>query len=283
VPEFDQDTNICVIGLGWLGQPLASHFLAKGAKVFGTTTSIGKNQKLKEQKIDCALFNLYEGGANALPNSFFNNSHLILNIPPGRNNLDGAAYTANMMSLIDHAFECGLKQLVFISTTSVYGDSEGDITNRSARAPQTTSAVAHCNIEDHCIQNYSKRVCILRPSGLVGANRHPAISLSGKAGIALGNNPVNLVHRDDVISAIDAIISKNIVQKALNLSSLEHPCRSDYYTWCAQQLGLRIPLFERDERPPSAITSKKIRAQETYAILGIKPKYPSPYDMLSVL
>jgi nucleoside-diphosphate-sugar epimerase len=183
-----------------------------------------------------------------------------------------------MKSLIDYASNSGLSRLIFVSTTAVFGECKGEINNRTETAPLSESGKAHQHIEDYIKTHYWQKSAIVRPSGLVGEQRHPAISLSQKTGIKLGKNPINLIHREDVIRVIEAIVDTNTFAHAFNLASLDHPCRKDYYTWCCGHMGIQRPSFEEDSRCDSEIDGKIVNMQSELIQLGLTLTYPSVYD-----
>jgi nucleoside-diphosphate-sugar epimerase len=194
-----------------------------------------------------------------------------------------------MIALIDYAMAAGLTRLIFISTTSVFGNYEGTVTNKTAPSPVTDSGKAHETIENHLFENYPQRSKILRPSGLIGPNdsetggslnaiRHPIYSLCSKVDIPKGNDPVNLVHQSDVIKAIHALLTQQTITHAFNISALDHPSRQTYYQWAAKQVMLPTPTFADDTKKRQL--GKLIDASITFAELGISPNYASPFDML---
>jgi nucleoside-diphosphate-sugar epimerase len=213
-----------------------------------------------------------------------------------------------MKSLFDYILLHHAQHICFISTTSVFGALEGRISNDSVLTPNTPSGNAHVELEFHlkdlAIASVIKpqgdaigfSCSALRLAGLVGKDRHPITTLSQKSNIALGKNPVNLVHQQDVIQVICAILQDAERRKhdsdsfemtnslldrnfyAANLCSLEHPTREEYYTWCAQQKGIRNPKFTPDTR--EFASGKWIDSEQTISQLQVKLHYPSPYNML---
>lgn len=296
---------VSIIGLGWLGLPLADLFIQKGYSVAGTTTCAEKLAKIRNTSLTVNQFNLYADLPDSLPEDYFKDSALVLNIPPGRKNFQSQEYRSKMLALIDYAMQAQLKQIVFISTTSVYGDTRGTINNNTPLAPLTESAKAHVAIERHLMSHYPERACVIRPSGLVGPNhsltnlaqdyRHPIYSLSKKEYLDSGTNPVNLVHQSDLLTAIAVAVDKGIVDTRLNLSSTSHSSRREYYTWCAKQLNLPAPNFSNEvdksdendknksqlgKTSSAAPSYKVIDASDSLETLGICLAYPSPFDML---
>lgn len=290
-------SSICIIGLGWLGFPLAETLQAKNHQIKGSVRSPNKQNIIEKKanfKVD--LFNLYaEQYANTLPTlqCLQDSEVVIINIPPGSINFQAGLYIQNMQGLTHQAFDSGCKHLVFVSTTGVFSKDHDVVTNTSVADSKTPSGAAHIAIENFLSKNYAKRSTIIRPAGLIGPNqsfeeneyassgtkfRHPIYTLCHKTNIEKGNDPVNLVHLDDVIAVIVAAIEQKCTGQALNVSATEHPTRKEYYEWCAKQLKLPIPGFLEDNKKRQM--GKIIDASDTYSLLGLVPNYNSPYKML---
>jgi len=314
-----------IIGLGWLGTPLAMHFLGAGHSVAGTTRNSEKAHELTHKGIQTVLFDVYETDFTTLPCEIFQDANVIINIPPGRKDFAPPLFIARMKSLFDYALTHKSKHICFISTTSVFGGLEGRISNDSALTPNTPSGNAHVELELYLkdlaqayaietdsnemrallnkesqyfgladISNFS--CSVLRLAGLVGKDRHPITTLSQKSNVAQGRDPVNLIHQQDVIQIIEALLQNSETKNrnkhslettgklvennfyAANLCSSAHPTREDYYTWCAAQKGIRCPEFMLDTR--DFVSGKWIDAQQTTAQLKVQLYYPSPYNML---
>jgi len=288
-----------IIGLGWLGTPLAMHFLSAGHSVAGTTRDPNKSATLAIDGIQTVLFDLYSNDATTLPSDIFEDANVVINIPPGRKSFESTLFIARMKSLFDYALLHQAQHICFISTTSVFGGLEGRISNDSTLTPATPSGAAHVELELYLkglAYTGDVSCSVLRLAGLVGKDRHPITTLSQKSNIALGRNPVNLIHQQDVVNVISAVLQKarqenqhrsssqatNNLFKcnfyAANLCSSEHPTREDYYNWCADQKGLRSPQFTPDNR--GIVNAKWIDSEQTTTSLQIQLEYPSPYNML---
>jgi nucleoside-diphosphate-sugar epimerase len=288
--------KVFIVGLGWLGLPLAFSLSAAQANVYGSVSSEQKRDNYAPY-IDTQHFNLYSTLPSCLLPTHFSNAVMVLNIPPGRRDFEQKRFVQNMLKLIDHAMQNGLRQLIFISTTSVFNGHFGRIINSTRTKPTTASGFAHQDIEQHLLSHYSDKVCIIRPSGLIGPTinlnqqvvqyRHPIFSLSAKTDIRNGNDRVNLVHQNDLIAAITQVMKLRITAKSFNLAAIEHPTRFEYYTWCAKQLDLPLPdfnqqdlLIKQTEKNTPQQQAKTIDACDTFEQLGLIPVHASPYSML---
>ena len=270
--------NISLCGYGWLGQPLAKKLLVCGHQVVATKRSVAKTSTLNQFGVEIIPMTLGEALSPEAKKKLFASHILIINIPPGRKSFNPTAFIHDMCSLIDNAKFNGVSQVIFISTSAVYGDSEGIITESSLPSPATASGQAHLAIEQHLQQQYAQQATILRLAGLVGGDRHPVKHLSGRREILNGQQCVNLIHQLDVINAISHIIDKQIYGDVLHLACPDHPSRQDYYTWASERLGLAAPQFAK----PGTLKGKRIDATYSLKKLELALVYPSPYAFLGV-
>ncbi|MGF1867432.1 SDR family oxidoreductase [Enterovibrio norvegicus] len=271
--------TVSVCGCGWLGLPLAESLVQSGYRVFGSKRDQTDADALSEKGIQGVCFDVYAPTAslcNASPgiDALFSADVLVVNIPPGRRDFERARFVNAMKSLIDTAKQQGVKQLIIVSTTSVYGEVTGNVTEETVCQPNTESGKAHRAIEDHVLKTFPETGVVLRFSGLIGAERHPAKHLAGREGIANGNDPVNLIHRDDCIQAISRIIHQQVGGEILHLCADDHPTRAAFYAWAAGEMGLPLPTFEL-----TGGEGKCILAKGTLDTLKMSLKYPSPFDM----
>ncbi|MBT1451124.1 SDR family oxidoreductase [Glaciecola sp. XM2] len=275
-----------IIGLGWLGLPLARNIQDAGGDVIGTTRTPEKRQRLEQEGFKALLFDVFDDAiAEQLPAAFFENRQLIINIAPGRRNIEAKRYIDAISSLISHAFTHGASHLTFVSTTSVFGEQHGVLNESSPVMPVSNSAIAHSQLEQYLLNVFTDKSCVIRLAGLIGPQadiqasdiRHPVTSLVKREEITGGNAVVNLVHQFDAIQCIFSIMKHKHVGKIFHACATDHPTRKDYYTWAAQQMGLSSPKFIND----GDTASKIIDASESFKSLGVTLRYPSPYDMLS--
>lgn len=271
--------QIGICGAGWLGQPLALHLKRQGHNIVATKRQRVDAESLSSKGIMGVPFNLADILSSKTLSRLFASQVICLNIAPGRKSFDPKKYVTDMCNFIDHAHKCGVKNLIFISTSAVYGEDTRIVYEYSSIAPVTESAKAHIAIERHLNQIYGKDACILRLSGLVGENRHPARTLAGKKVMENGQRKVNLIHQDDVMRAISAIIDKGTYGLTLHLAAPHHPSRQEYYQAAADILKLIPPEFAPIKDANKV--GKQINCDLTLEKLDISLSYPSPMDMIS--
>lgn len=267
--------KVAVIGAGWLGLPLCEKLKNSGKTVYATKRSAQDAEQVTYKGIDAFA---YELGDEALPESLTKCHLYIINIGAGRRRFEKNVFETQMIKLLRQCLDDKRKKLIFVSTTSVYGERVREIKEDAEVEPISDSAQAHVAIEDFLKNNFPKSCTILRLAGLISEDRHPAVHFDGKKDVTQAHRMVNLIHRDDAISAIEKIIEKKLFGRVFHLCASEHPTRKDYYCWAAEQLELVPPQFLDETEQPA--TGKKIDASDTLEALELELKYPSPYGML---
>lgn len=269
--------QVAIVGCGWLGLPLSISLQKSGHKIVATCRSKQKANELAKLNFITETFELGDDLEQQRLAGLFGSKVLVLNIPVGRKNPTTEYFVQHMQTLLKHAALSQIENIIFISTTSVYGENSGIITEQDQPNPQTQSGQINLAVENLVKDYFAERCTIIRPAGLVGKNRHPAQYLADKSGLLNPNNVVNLVHQDDVVCAIQTVIEKDIWGQTLHLSAAEHPTRAEYYTWATKKLGLNPPHFTKCDE---LLFGKQIDATRSLEILGFSLRYPSPFDMI---
>ena len=242
--------NICLIGCGWLGFPLAISLIKKGYLVNGTTTSSEKINVLNSNKINGFKIKLSsEGISGDVESCLVNCETLILNIPPGLRKNPKANYVKQMQHLLPYVESSSVKNVLFVSSTSVYDDDERcSVITESSQTSTTSKVALQLLAVESLFQNNSNFNCtILRFSGLFGDQRHPVKYLSGRNNIKNPNAPVNLIHQKDCINIIENILEQNAWNTIFNASAPSHPSKKNYYTSLCLTNKLPVPEFDNTQ------------------------------------
>ncbi|SMY15180.1 SDR family oxidoreductase [Photobacterium aquimaris] len=262
--------KVSICGCGWLGLPLALSLKSQAIEVWGSKTTLTGVEALKQQGIKGCLLTLpISGEVNAAINQFLATDVLIIAIPPGRKNLNPQAHIENIMSLSIAAQRAGCQRIIFISTTSVYDPLQGEVVEVTPVRPNTASGILHYQLEQQLRQHWQHNLTVLRLAGLFGPSRHPVKFLSGRQ-LSAAKQPVNLVHLDDCIQVISAIIQQTVSMPIMHLAASSHPSREQYYTAMALKAQLPPPDFNQDN---DGVNGKKINSNQTLSYLGITMKY----------
>ncbi len=263
--------QISILGCGWLGLPLAEHLIEKGYTIKGSTTSPNRIGELESKEIEAFIIELFPDKILGNYQDFLQNSKtLIIDIPPKLRGENPVSFVAKMKTFLQKAIlNSTIENVLFISSTSVYGDEVINVTEETLEKPETLSGKELLETEHFLQQQTHFKTTILRFGGLIGGSRNPAKSLSGKTNMATPNAPINLIHQDDCIGIITAIIKQNFWNQKLNASTPFHPTRQEYYTAIAQELGLPFPAFEQSHDSGKVIDSSKLILELGYNFIHV--------------
>jgi len=239
--------TISILGCGWLGLPLAKALSEQGYRVKGSTTRTERFAEIEQIGAESFLLKAENGkwiGERLL--DFLTCDMLIIAVPPGtkrNNNSTHAAEIKVLMELIPSA--SAIKKIIYISSTSVYKSTNKVVTEEDIKSISDAENKVLFEAEQYIQQadNAAHKI-ILRLGGLTGYERMLARFFAGKTELAGGNEPVNLLHRDDAIGAVLFLIKKDILQNQIvNVCSPEHPTREAFYTALCNRFGLAKPNF----------------------------------------
>ena len=265
-------TQISILGCGWLGLPLAKALLKNGFSLKGSTTSVDKLLVLKNLGIQEFQIELSETKSQGEVDSFLENSKiLIIDIPPKLRGISKENFVSKIKNLIPFIEKSAVENVLFISSTSVYGEDNLAVTEETKLNPDTESGKQLVQTE-YLLQNNPKfKTTILRFGGLIGDDRHPIHFLAGKTNLENPNAPINLIHQDDCIGIILEILRQNSWNETFNAVTPYHPSRKEYYTQKAKDLNLVPPTFNYE----NPILGKTILNTKVETILGYTFTKPS--------
>lgn len=236
--------RITIAGLGWLGQPLASHLKLYGYQVKGSVTDTEKAKALTKSGITAYPVVLAEAGVSGLVDTLLVDTDvLMIMIPPGLRRNTGANYALKMAHFLHQVEKSQIEKVILVSSTSVYDDSQGVVTEKIAPRPETNAGKQLHDVEQIFFNNSAFKTTVVRFGGLFGGSRNPVKFLAGRKGLTNGKAPVNMIHRDDCIGILMTIIKQDAFGHIINAVAPSHPSKKKYYTQQAQELGLEPPEY----------------------------------------
>ena len=237
--------KVGIFGCGWLGQALAKR-LKKRHTVFGAVRSETSLQRLYKQNIE-----VFQNPDKE--SSFWDVDTLVISISPRQNYLE---------SLEKIALNCrdSVKQVVLLSSTSVYGDAVGRVDEESY--VESGSMVSKGEV---LFRQFFPDGVIVRLGGLMGPDR-----IAGQWGSKmLQDAPVNYIHREDAVGILEQIIEKNIQNEIINAVAPKHPKRSEVYKQNCEQFGFELPLFKDGKE-------RVVLSEKSRELLGYNYCYEDP-------
>ncbi len=268
--------NILILGAGYVGTKLADQLLKKSFHVTLTTRSSENTQKLKNQYKD--VLQLDCSDQKSVEKSLQYQDVLVICVAPSHGCSYEDTYLATTSAIKKSIQNTSkLKQIIYISSTSVYGDQQGNITNEAAPLLCTSDNGKILIQAEKQILSLQEKcdTCIFRSSGIYGPGREPSNYLRAKLPDPLSgdkNSPTNMIHIDDLVSAIAFAIDGKL-SGIFNICDNDPITRADFYEKLAQIHHLQVPSFDPNlpqfHGGSRIISSKKIQSK------GFKLKYPN--------
>lgn len=249
--------NIAILGSGWLGLPLIDHLATLGHNVRASYRREANRADIIEAGGDPYLLDLPD--LDSPLNAFLLDvDALIITLPPGGRTLGDRTTEVYLAAL--NALDGMLTKLhlVYTSSTGVYGSEVTGIVNETTPpAPSTNSSKAVVAAEQWLSQQ-TVQLTVLRLAGLFGPGRDPSGFFRRRDVIPNGDAPVNLVHRHDVLRAVELVLDKQLYG-TFNVCALTHPTKRAFYTSHLRQAGLPQKDFTEGGADGKVIDSTKIR------------------------
>ncbi|EOR95779.1 NAD-dependent epimerase/dehydratase [Arcticibacter svalbardensis MN12-7] len=259
--------GISILGCGWFGLPLAKQLITLGYRVNGSTTTPDKLTALTDEGIEAYLIDLANEDVKDV-SAFFDSEVLVIAFPPRmRSGKEG-----NYLPKIEHALRMiknsAVKQVIFISSSSVFGDTNTKVDESSIPQPETDSGKAILSAERLLQSTPGLTTTVLRFSGLIGPGRDPGRFFGGKTAVPNGQAPVNLIHLDDCIGITCQIIEKEAYGLVYHGVTPDHPSRQDFYTPVSVKAGYAAPTFIDELKEWKIVESKHVPLYLNYTFVN---------------
>lgn len=220
--------RISILGSGWLGLPLAVALKQLGHPIKASSRSGARLDQIKQANISA---HFYDIEADLHETDFLQSDVLIINITS-----KNLAAFKNLAIQIENS---PIQKVLFISSTSVYQESLDP--NAVPITESNIDALRSCpllDIENLLMNNRNFETSIIRMAGLMGYQRHPGkffiqTKEDGSFSCKAIKNPdaaVNMIHRDDCIAIIKAVLAKQTWGEVFNACSTSHPTRREFYS-----------------------------------------------------
>lgn len=236
--------QISILGCGWLGFPLAET-LVKNHTVKGSVTTPEKLATLQAAGIQPYCIDLNNPDAATVTAFLRGSDVLVIAIPPKLRAETGISYPEKLNNLLPYIVSAGIKNVLFTSSISVYGESEAlpQVDETTIPIPETESGRQVLAAEQVLALCTDFKTTIVRLGGLTGGERHPVYHLAGRQNLENPEGPVNLINREECIGILTAVIDKNCWGEVFTAVHPETKNRKEYYTEKAAELGLPLPNF----------------------------------------
>lgn len=265
--------KVSILGCGWLGKPLGRYLSSRSYTVKGSTTRATMMTKIAMEGILP-----FQVNANPVPDGpnidgFFDCDVLIVTLPPPRKPMIPDWAFMVHSSISRKAVEYGIKKVILISSTSVYPNENKVYREADAqRIVSNHSGTVMLDLEKcYTLGGFSS--VVLRLGGLFGPGRDPGKFLSSDRPNKNPDNPVNMVHLDDVIAAVHFSLEHEVNHEVFNVVSPERCTRREFYNEAAKLREIDLS-WEETSSEGKQVSSEKILQE------GFEFKYAKALDAI---
>jgi nucleoside-diphosphate-sugar epimerase len=234
--------RVSILGCGWFGGALAEHLISKGYDVSGSCTSQKKAAVLQMRGIPAYEIKVGEDLNLLDPNSNFWQCDALI-IASNVKLAGNASYISGMKKVVEVIKSRQVKQLILVSSTSVYGEPDQVVDECAVCNPETASAAVLLDLEASFQAIAGIQSTALRFGGLVGPGRLPGTFFAGKKGVSNGLAPVNLIHLEDCLAVTTRLLQQDELPAIVNAVAPDHPSRAEFYGLAAEMQHLVVPQF----------------------------------------
>ncbi|EJC6992473.1 NAD(P)H-binding protein [Vibrio parahaemolyticus] len=273
--------NTLIVGAGWLGTPLAQALLVEGHDVVITRRSQARLDERPSTIANAALLDLNDENAAQKLDEIIQSNHIeriVGAFPPGFRRGSGREYAQQWSTLVKAAKQNAIEKLVMISSTTVYPNLPTDMKEESA---SLALAQNHPHFSDNAkimleaeqsVIDSGINYAILRCSGLIGPDRHPARfamrlkQVSRKA-------PANMLHQSDAV-AVAQFALDHLSNQIINVTTPHTVSKAEFYQAAITKSGAEISL------PPVTEDADKRILADKLVSLGYQFRFNSTLDAL---
>ena len=282
--------KICIVGCGDIGKRLVrlyqSYYQIKDASILALVQSAKSVTACQQLGLETRQINLdHRSGSSALENLNFKDRQVFYFVPPPSEGEQDNRLKNFFAGIKNHP-----ERIVLISTTGVYGDSQGKwVDENTPVKPVADRARRRLSAEQTLInwaKKYTKDYMILRVPGIYAQDRLPLARL--QKGLPVVNKAeagfTNRIHADDLAQACLLAMHCNCKNEIINITDGNPGTMTDYFNQVADFAGLprppQISMAQAEKTlSPGMVSylkeSRRIKNNKMLTLLGIKLKYPN--------
>ncbi|MDG2434245.1 MAG: NAD-dependent epimerase/dehydratase family protein [Gammaproteobacteria bacterium] len=218
--------NIAILGAAYTGFAACRYFKNLGHNITVTTTKESRKQEL--ETVSDKVIVMYGSDQKKMEELLENQDILILTVAGGMVERDGKtvmdpdlyrdSYVGTAESIVAACkSNKTLSRIIFTSSLNAYGDgnNESEITEETKANPLNPFQKVYIETEEllNNIQNPAIQSCIFRTGTIHGPGRewkNQLKQISGQKVPFDGQSDAMIIHRDDVIKAIELAINKKL-------------------------------------------------------------------------
>lgn len=277
--------RVLILGCGYVGLPLGAELVRQGHEVFGVRRSAEASAELEAAGIRSLVADITVAATlMPLPGPWDWVVNCVSSAGGGAEDYR-RVYLDGTKTLLRWLADRPPRKFVYTSSTSVYGQTDGALVKETAptEPPLETGRilVETENVLLEAVRQRGFPAVILRAAGIYGPGRGHLLKqfLKNEARLdGTGARYLNMIQRDDVVSAIIAALQGARPGEVFNVVDDEPVTQTTYFRWLAEELGRDLPPSapeEPDAARKRGATNKRVSNRKLKMELGCQLKYPN--------
>lgn len=266
--------RVLVVGCGYVGKPLAETLAAQRHEVSGVSRE-PTDFAAAVTHIACDITRPEQ--VARLPGEFDWVVNTVSSTKGGVEEYQ-AVYLEGTKHLLDHV---KFQKYVFTSSTSVYAQNDGSLVSESSPAEPQSPTSQILRETEKLLLGRDRPTIVLRLAGIYGSGRGVLFQqfMCGEARIhGSGVRFLNMIHRDDVVSAIIRTLERGRVSEIYNVVDDQPVTERDFFEWLARELKRDLPPRVSESALHSrkrGATNKRVSNAKLRSELGLALKFPT--------
>ena len=266
--------KIAIIGAAYTGLATAKYFKSLGHNISVTTTKESRREELEEVADKVTV--MFGSDQDKMKELLVDQEILVLTVAGGMVEKDGKtimdpdlyrdAYVGTAESVVNAIGpDSSLRQIIFTSSLNAYGDGGGadEITEEIEANPLNPFQEVYVTTEGllRDLENHQLGVCIFRTGTIHGPGREWKNQLAQMSGQKIpfdGSSDAMIVHRDDVVRAIEMAINKNL-KGLYNLFNEVKTSKAEFFAQVCDEQGLDHVEWLNLSPGPKNVSNQKIK------------------------
>lgn len=246
--------HVLIAGCGYLGRRAAQRWTSQGVEITAITRSDTKAGELANAGIDVVVGDLGSGQLPPLPPV----DTVLWSV--GFDRSSGQAREAiwiDGLRFLQQQLPSSVRRFLYVSSTGVYGETEGETVSEATRPRPTTDSGRCCLQAEQLLRDVLDEtsdegvLTVFRMAGLYGPGRLLRRVSDLQARVPLSGSPdnyLNLIHIDDAVTALAALQPRNDVP-LINVVNTGTLTRGEYYRELARLTEAPDPVFDEGAAP----------------------------------
>lgn len=267
------NSRTLIVGCGFVGTSLAAELTRHGALVWG----LSRTPRDLPPGVTAVAADITQPQtlAQRLPEGI---THLIFAASAGASSDERyqAVYVRGSRNILDALESGNLQRILFVSSTSVYAQHDGEWVDESSVAAATHFSGQRMLEAERLVSSTAVPATVLRCAGIYGPGRTRLIDMVRRGEATYDQATprfTNRIHRDDVAGALVHLM-QHPTPAALYVGVDEYPApEREVYDFLARRLNVDGPKAE--PRRPSSRSNNKRCSSKLLQSHGYRFRYPT--------